>query len=159
MKGFSQSYHASGNTIKSWWQLFTSHRHSWQFENMGVCDLYTSRHMWLSVLGVLRFSKGLTYQFKSMCLMAFGCFSGVQPRFHDNGFLQFSSKRVCVDPPVASWASGERNSSVSPDSTLVASLHLHPPWTGSQRQRSVSIGERRQCCHLAYLYLLGTVLE
>lgn len=157
MKRFSQSYHASGSTIKSWWHLFTSHRHSWQFENTGVCDPYASGHVWLLLLGVLRLSEGLTHQFKSICLMAFGCFSGAQPCFCDKGFSGFLIKRLCADPWVGSWDFGKRSSLVSPDSTLAAACHLRPPWKESWRQRSVSTGEKHQCCSLAYLYPLGKV--
>lgn len=45
------------------------------------------------------------YQFKLMCLVALGSFSGAQDHFHDNGLLM---KRLRVGPCVGSGDLGKR---------------------------------------------------
>lgn len=98
MKRFSQSYHASGNMIKSWWHLFTSHRHSWPFERAGMCGLYASKRMWLSLLSVL----------KSHNISSSWCALSPSPIYMITDPSCFLIKRLCVGPCFVSWDLGRR---------------------------------------------------
>lgn len=98
MKRFSQSYHASGSMIKSWWPLFTSHRHCWPCERAGMCGLYASERMWLSLLSVLR----------SHVISSSWCALSSSPTYMVTDPSCFLIKRLCVGPCVGSWDLGRR---------------------------------------------------
>lgn len=87
--------------IKSWWHLFTSHRHSWPFESIGMCDLSASKHMGLSLLTVIRCSK-VSYVSSSSCALS------PSPTFAITDPSSFLIKRHCVGPGVGSWDLGRR---------------------------------------------------
>lgn len=123
--------------IKSWWHLFTSHRHSWPFERAGMCGLYASKPMWLSLLSVLR----------SHIIRSSWCALSPSPIYMITDPSCFLIKRLCVGPCVVSWDLGRRNSLVSPDSTRGASCGLHPLCEECCREWPVSIGEWWQHCH------------